>query len=96
MDRAVPAASHLPGIAQNASQFTGGFSRRTVHVVGGWGVASRIGSILRDRTKQEGPRNRGPLAARLDGCGGVQPAVLAAVERGGVRPRFNCAVATVS
>jgi hypothetical protein len=28
------------------------------------------GDARRDRTKQEGPRNRGPLAASIDGCGG--------------------------
>src|SRR4051812_29368733 len=40
----------------------------------------------RDRTKQKVARNGRPLAASCDGRGGVQPPVLAAVERGGVKP----------
>jgi hypothetical protein len=35
-------------------------------------------------TNEEVARNGRPLDANCDGCGGVQPAVLAAVERGGL------------
>jgi hypothetical protein len=39
-------------------------------------------------TDAKGPSYTDVLHLRADGCGGVQPAVLAAVERGGViRPQ---------
>jgi hypothetical protein len=46
------------------------------------------GDARRDRTKQEGPRNRGPLAASIDGCGGTQHALFGvSVDCGGASPR---------
>ena len=94
--RAVPPegddARSCPGGRRNAYRGEGGASRpdRRHHLDAGdehpqnRTEGESRGDAWRDRTKQKVPGNRRPFAASIDGCGGVQPAVPAAVERGGV------------